>query len=278
MQFAIQYNLMNDTQLQHVADAVRSYPHTFVGVIPFSREITSEKPLEGKDYIPYGSTLLTNLALGLGWTGLHFDLDVLTYSNAIANRKDMLNDRDIYGHGGIYTADEAISFLENGLRGGGMTWFTRPDQDLKHYAGYVGSSNEICEHIRSMVDSYNRGEQGTYGMNPSTKLVFSVPQTIHAEWRWFIVDGKIIDGSMYRAHGQLRKLHETDADVIREAQVLADIWLPMDCVVMDTALVGDNLDRAEMKVVEFNTINSSGFYDNDVPAVFNALWKYHNKG
>jgi hypothetical protein len=58
--------------------------------------------------------------------------------------------------------------------------------------------------------------------------------------------------------------------MIDEAQELANKWLPDQCCVMDLALVED-----ELKVIEFNCINSSGFYDHDVDAIFKALWKYH---
>ena len=40
---------------------------------------------------------------------------------------------------------------------------------------------------------------------------------------------------------------------------------------MDTALWND-----KMYVIEFNTINSSGFYANDVPKIFDAIAKYHH--
>jgi len=258
MKFAIQYNLMNEDQLHDVADAVKQYPHIFVGVIPFSREITSVNPIEGVDYIPYGSTLLTNLAADLGWTGLHFDVAKLNYRNFLANHPAMLNDN-------VLSVSDAIWWLKT--IDPTTELFTRPSEDLKQYSGVVMQAGEIAPWFQSMVDAIGGG---SYYMPPTTEVVLSSPKDISAEWRWFIVGGKIVSGSMYRAHGQLRKLRELDQAVIDEAQALADIWLPIDCVVMDTALVGD-----EIKVVEFNTINSSGFYDNDVPAVFNALWDYH---
>lgn len=264
MKFVIQYNLMNEDQLHDVADAVTAYPHIFVGLIPFSREITANEPINGVDYIPYGSTLLTNLTAELGWKGLHFDVTKLNYGNFVRNRNDMLNGEH------ILSAEEAIEFLTDQQRGAGQTWFTRPSEDLKHYSGHVAEAGEIADQLKSMVDSFNRGEQGSYGLNPVTEVVLARPKEISAEWRWFIVGGKVVSGSMYRAHGQLRKLRELDQAVINEAQSAADKWLPMDCVVMDTALV-----NGEIKVVEFNTINSSGFYDNDVNAVFKALWEYH---
>jgi len=264
MKFVIQHNLMNDEQLNRTLAAVQPFPHLYVGLIPFSREITCSESLDGVEYIPYGSTLLTNLTAKLGWRGCHFDIAKLNYENFVRNRTDMLNGEH------IFDAEEAIRFLTNTMRGGNQHWFMRPSEDLKQFSGYVDGASELAAHLRSMIDSYNRGEAGTYGISPNTKVVLSSPKEISAEWRWFIVGGRIVSGSMYRAHGQLRKQAENDAAVIAEAQALADRWLPLECVVMDTALVRD-----EVKVVEFNTINSSGFYDNDVRVIFRELWKYH---
>lgn len=264
MKFIIQHNLMSDEQLRKTLKAVQPFPRAYVGLIPFSREITCDDPLDGVDYIPYGSTLLTNLTAKMGWRGCHFDTAKLNYENFVRNRTDMLNGEH------IFDAEEAIRFLTNTMRGGNQRWFMRPSEDLKQFSGYVDAASELAAHLRSMIDSHNRGEAGTYGISPNTKVVLSSPKEISAEWRWFIVGGRIVSGSMYRAHGQLRKQAENDAAVIAEAQALADRWLPLDCVVMDTALVRD-----EVKVIEFNTINSSGFYDNDVDAIFKALWEYH---
>lgn len=264
MKFVIQHNLMNAEQLNRTLAAVQPFPHLYVGLIPFSREITCSESLDGVEYIPYGSTLLTNLTAKLGWRGCHFDTTKLNYENFVRNRTDMLNGEY------IFDAEEAIRFLTNTMRGGSQRWFMRPSEDLKQFSGYVDDASELAAHLRSMIDSYNRGEAGTYGISPSTRVVLSTPKEISAEWRWFIVGGRIVSGSMYRAHGQMRKQAENDAAVIAEAQALADRWLPMDCVVMDTALVRD-----EVKVIEFNTINSSGFYDNDVSAIFRELWKFH---
>ena len=66
------------------------------------------------------------------------------------------------------------------------------------------------------------------------------------------------------------KMGVTDQKMIDEAQTFADKWLPSECCVMDIALV-----NGELKVIEFNAINSSGMYDSDVVAIFKALWEYH---
>lgn len=249
---------MDETQLHQSARAAKDYPHLFVGVVPFSREITSNDPLEGTDYIPYGSTLLTNLASELGWKGLHFDLAKMNYRTFMLNHPDMLNDN-------VMHCSDAITFLQT--LDPKMQIFTRPSEDLKQYSGQVIEAGELWPWLKSMNEAVGGG---SYYMSRDADIVISSPKEISAEWRWFIVDGKIVDGSMYRAHGQLRKIHETDKAVINEAQELADKWLPHQCVVMDTALVGNDI-----RVIEFNCINASGFYDNDVDKIFKALWEYH---
>lgn len=260
MKFIIQHNLIAESSLSLVDHAVQKYPHTYVGVIPFSREITTAVPLIGTDYIPYGSTLLTTLAADMKWSGLHFDLTKMNYRHFLRNRTDMLNDN-------VLSVVDACAWLRT--VDPDLELFTRPSEDLKQYSGQVMKAGEILTWFDSMMAAVGGG---SYYMPPETEVVLSTPKDISAEWRWFIVGGKIVSGSMYRAHGQMRQLRELDQTVIDEAQAIADKWLPMECVVMDTALVGD-----EIKVVEFNCINSSGSYDNDMDAVFKALWEYHDR-
>ena len=261
MKFLIQYNLMSTDQLNHVHNAVQKFPHQYVGLIPFSRELTSDQPVEGVDYIPYGSTLLSTLGLEYKWKGLFLDLDQFNYRAAVKNRTDMLNDHL------ILPVDEAIEFFrgEYSLR----PWFVRPSHDLKQFSGMMIGAGECADWLD---DAMQCDSSGTYKIESGTDIVIAPLQHIEAEWRWFIVDGKIVDGSMYRAHGHLIKQHETDWLVIKEAQSFADDWLPAPCVVMDTALVD-----GELKVIEFNTINSSGFYGHDVDVIFSSLYDYCNE-
>ena len=249
---------MNVELLDKLKVAVAKYPHEFVGVIPFSKDIIGDFDRESKNYIPYGSTLFTNLAYDNGWTGLHFDLSTFNYETALQNRADMLNDN-------IDTIENHLNALS--YQDANMELFIRPSEDLKKFSGQIMKVGEMYEWLQDAITCVS---SGTYKLEMDTKILVCQPKNIQAEWRWFIVGGKIIDGSMYRHKGQMYKKHETDADVIAEAQLLADMWLPDMCVVMDTALVND-----EVKVIEFNCINSSGFYDHDINKIIDAIWKYH---
>lgn len=260
MKFAIQYNLMNGEQLSKIRAATDRYPRVFVGCLPFSHELTCNEELSGVDYIPYGSTLFNTIAHNLNWRGLHSNPTTMNYRACLENRTDMLNSN-------VMSLIDATTFLRDAPAA--SLWFVRPSHDLKQFSGCVQTAAELVAWFESMMAAVGGG---SYYMAPDQEIVLCEPQAIHAEWRWFIVGGQIVSGSMYRAHGQLRRIAEDDFAVISEAQQLADIWLPDQCVVMDTAYTD-----CGVKVIEFNSINSSGFYDNDIPAVFDALYEYHTK-
>lgn len=270
MKFLIQSNLLSNQQLEMTKYVMDTYESIDCAVIPFSEEITTTEPLDGLEYFPYGSTSLSNIALSRGFTGLHLNLE--TFNAEMwekSNGKNMLNRPRILRAMDAVTAlfhrSASLSILSNQV-------FVRPCEDLKQFTGSVDTCEEHAANLQSMIDSYNQGFPGTYSMNPFTKVAISEVQEIDAEWRWFVVGGKIISGSMYRAHGQLQQIRETDQSVINEAQALADQWLPDSCCVMDTCL----LKSGSVKVVEFNTLNSSGFYANDAPAIFDAIAAFHN--
>lgn len=249
---------MNEEQLLKIKSALNSLniPHKFIGVIPFSHEITSDEPLEGVNYLPYGSTLLTKLATEKNWVGCYFNLSKFTYEIWNYHRNDMLND-------GVYTIDEAIEVLSNVEPDSHL--FTRPCEDLKQFSGTVIQADECVAWFK---DAKECASSGSYQLSGDTKVIISKPKNILMEWRWFVVNSRVISGSIYRRNGQLFKQRETDQEVIDEAQRFATKWLPHKNCVMDLCL----LDTGELKVIEFNCINSSGFYENDVESVINALW------
>lgn len=261
MKFLIQDNMLYDDTLQKIKNAIINYSHEFVGMIPFSDEITSVNPITGIDYIPYGSTSFIIKSAELGFKGLHFDLKQFNYQEAVKNRKDMLN------NGSITTLEECIQILET--KEPESEWFVRPSEDLKQFSGQVMTAIDCAEWLK---DRMLCASSGSYQLSKDTMILLSEPKTILAEWRWFIVDRKVISGSLYRKQRQLYKKRETDIDIIKEAQQLANGWLPSPCCVMDTAIIEESSDT---KIVEFNCINASGFYDNDISAVFKALWDYH---
>lgn len=258
MKFTIQANIGESDQV--IYNGIRNLPHQYVKIIPFSHELITDIPLEGTDYIPYGSTTLSNIAVERKWTGVHANLNVMNYRTARANHKHMLNDN-------VVTVDQALDFLAQ--QEANTKWFCRPSNDLKQFAGHTTTTKALVDWLKDAMEIQT--SECPTGLDSSTEIVVSSVKPINMEWRWFIVGGQIVAGSTYRVRNQLRSILERNPEVIAEAQNLADIWLPDSCVVMDTAL----LATGEVKVIEFNSINSSGFYAVDPGVVFNALYDYH---
>ncbi len=256
MKFVIQYNLMRNDHLIQIKEAIKEYPHEFVSVLPFSEEIKSDNDLIGEDYIPYGSTLFVKLAKRLNWKGLYFDENKFNYSEALKNRNDMLNDN-------VITIKEAIKIIENQKKN--SEWFIRPSHDLKQFSGMVLTAEKCLEWFNNVINIDSE-------INLDTEVVLTKNKQIKAEWRWFVIGRKAISGSMYRFKENTIKERVVEKNLIDEAQEFANKWLPHENCVMDLALVGD-----ELKVIEFNGINASGFYNHDVKLIFDSIWKYEQE-
>lgn len=261
MDFIIQHNMLSNDILLPLLEAVKGLPHQFVGLIPFSREITSNQPIMGLDHIPYGSTSFVETTYELGWKGLSFDKKYFSYNTACHARSDMLNE------GRILPAVEMVDYLRSLDPEDSI--FMRPDPDLKQFSGSVYIIKEALDFL---IDAMACTSSGSYKIEPDFLIVASQPKEILGEWRWFVVNGKVIDGSSYRLNGRLGKIHVEGGSFHNNAQELADKWLPSPCCVMDIALLPDS----GFKVIEFNCINGSGFYNHDMKKIMKAWWDYHN--
>lgn len=264
MKYAIQRNLINQIDLDQIINSLRrnNMEYVLIDIIPFTDNIITDTPMSGLDYFPYGSTKLTNIAYSLGWSGLYFDQKTFNYGAAVANRDDMLNNN-------VMSIRSAIDFFKSEIYSGNgeTSWFVRPSDDLKHFTGDVVTSKNGHAWFLDMLEC---ASSGSYKLEDDTMVVVSEPVTIYSETRCFVIDGKIIDASLYRNHGQLFKRRVTEN--IPYYQEFADKWLPSPCCVMDIADTSNGV-----KVVEFNCLNSSGMYSCDIDHIFSEVNKYHTR-
>jgi hypothetical protein len=239
-----------DRNVKPLVEAVdhRGLPRTCVGYVPFVHTLTG---IEGLDRsVPtmfYGSTKLAELAMTSGFApGGFYDAAWFDPGNWVRKRPDLLN--------------EAQTRITAGqLR---QTWISEPtfvkSVDAKVLTGMVlegpdrGWWTEEYSHVKD-----------------TDVLTVSPVQTIDQEWRFFIVEGEVVAGSQYRKDGCLRWRAPIDDFVWFQARKMAKLWLPAPTVVMDICLTKNNW----FKVVEFNCVNSSGFYSADVGAFVDAMEK-----
>ena len=249
----IQSNFIDQTQAEIVAKYVIEDGGKVIGakVIPFSEHLDLEEQPVNDKVIVHGSTKLTKLAIKRDWKGVFFNdkFDTVVWN---ANRSDMLNhDAQVATVGEV---DKLLVGLSDDL-----PMFIRPCLDLKAFNGTLTRVGEIKQWMKST-------DSGNFSFDEHTMVSVAPAKQIQAEWRWFVIDGKIVSGSIYRLRGQRLTIREEDASVIKEAQRFADVWLPASTCVMDLALTDEGV-----KCIEFNCFNSSGFYNHDIEAIVKAV-------
>lgn len=264
--WVIQSNFIKETQVRPLVEALNELgvPFLDVGIIPFSDEFVTPIPTswytEDGYIIPYGSTSLMRIAMKRKWWGLFYDPETFNVEAWVKHRSDMLNQQPM-----IMTVGQAMDMFK-GLKHD-SEWFIRPVCDLKAFNGTLTTAEEISRWIVS-VDS------GNFQFSANAKVAVSEPKKIEAEWRYFIADRQIVSGSKYKVHGLRLEQREEDKEVLRQAQALADGWLPHDCCVMDVAKV-EGHDKP--LIVEFNCLNASGFYYHNMKAIAKAVTDYFEK-
>lgn len=260
MKILLQNNVINAEDINHAISRL-NFPLVRVNIKPFMDEM--DPPINGLDFIPYGSTLFTEMSYKRNFKGLCYNPSTFKYSVGLQNRNDMLNSDGI-----VASILDVIELLKN-EQDQEKLWFIRPDGDLKEFSGQILTTKEWLDWL---TDANQCSSQGTYKLEDDFFVVMASPKIIQAEWRCFIVDHEIVSVSQYKQNGRLidYKLNGTNkSNSDTRIITMAKMWLPHDCCVMDVAQVNN-----EFKVVEFNTINSSGFYGADAGLVLTELFNY----
>ena len=264
MKFLLQHNCISDAQLKKIGDSFNrtQLPKEWIGVIPFSNEITGEFDATETNYIPYGSTRLTRTGQIYNWKGMHYP-DTLSYQSAINNRNDMFNQEAT-----ILAAKDIVSYFSD--VDPTLSYFMRPDKDDKQFTGYIETVDEIVTYFK---DAVQVGLEGDYYVDPDKLIIFNKPKPIKTEYRGFIVNHEIIDVSQYRVNDKLVLEHiDQHSEVFKIYEQKVKQWLPDSCVVMDLAQDFDN----NFYVLEFNNINTSGLYNHDADLIFKTWFEFEN--
>lgn len=146
--------------------------------------------------------------------------------------------------------------------------FVKPKRE-KFFTGRVILNQEDKEKVQlttSGVDDENE------------EIVWvSSPVNLKKEYRFFVINRKLITGSLYKEKGQLKtKLVDKKTTVWNYAKNLLEkdiIQYPDDSFVIDIGIWDYDTDEeyGNYGIVELNNINSSGIYDCDTNAIAKAF-------
>lgn len=138
--------------------------------------------------------------------------------------------------------------------------FIRPDSGFKTFSGLVIHQDEFDYEIGTLDFLSSAVNQ--------TMIMVGDAYDIREEYRYFIVDKKVISHSRYKLGDEL-SISEDNNEVCQE---LANKVSQHDYQ-LDIAYVCDigYLSNGEAKIIEFNSISSSGFYKADIEKVVKAI-------
>lgn len=148
------------------------------------------------------------------------------------------------------------------------TFFIRPSNGYKSFAGQLMVWGKIEEEINVLLQSYG-------GVEPDTLVLLSNTQKIEEEYRFIVIDGKVISGSTYfdsENIGTFKPHYDkicTDVKAIDFADQMVKLYQPDKAFTIDVC----KRDDGEYKLLEINSFNCASMYGNSHLRVVNAINK-----
>jgi ATP-grasp domain, R2K clade family 3 len=226
-------------------------PYSEHAVVPRIGELVPPPSLTHQNAICIGSYSMRHAAARYGWSPGVFDLIEHDFERQHAHwGAHMLNARSRV----CALRDAAFE---------APTMFVRPAADTKLFTGRVFERSEF-ERWRETICAPG-ADHGT-SLRPETRVQLCAPMTIHAEYRFWVVAGRIATWSLYRRRGAVQ--YASDVDDRLHDFVAARIaeWMPHETFFIDVCDTPEGL-----RIVEINTLNSSAFYAADVQRLVLAL-------
>ena len=235
MHWVIQRGVLSPANVDRLLDALirAELPHSIVTIPDGERRMLPDIDPSGP-IVVCGATYMAAIANARKWAPGSFLNDNFDHSIWV----DSLGNTMLNAAATVTTVGE-LTFTGEA--------FVRPLFDNKAFDGQVFQAAEFdawrIEH-RSLADV------GVL-MGPTTE--------IFAEYRLFVVNSSIVTGSQYKRGTTPYISPDVDPDIIDFGKDVITTWQPADAFVIDIARTHDGC-----KVVEFNNINSAGFYACDV--------------
>lgn len=232
---------------------INFYPIT---VVPFEHtvvEADSIADLQGYT-VAYGSNVMKDVVDAYGWKPGWFSI-----ADKETEAYDVFGDHYINHDMFICNTDNYMEAIkEHGMYD--VDYYFMKPNDQKYFPGTIVDKPMMPFVIES---------QGRHHGTPDVyDLCISTVKYIEAEWRFFVIDGNIVDGSKYHAANlKLDVQAGFESNAGEFAKQMIDLYDSTGTFVIDIAKMQDG----SYKVVEINCLNSSGLYKIDLKKFLVAL-------
>lgn len=247
MHWVLSKNLQTDsaypTLLQQLERQGATY--TLIGMVPFSGEVVTvdgDQKLEDLTGPVFGcgKGSMKHAARRYGWAPGY--IEACEYSDCLNHyNSDMLNEDAIFGK-----LSEVVPTEDR--------FFVRPNADDKSFNGQIMDKAEFLDWQQTMC-----AMEDSATISKDDYIILAPLKEIYAEYRFYVVKGKVVTGSLYKSRDTVVYVECIDQAVIDFAQRMVKKYCPSIAFVIDIADTPDGF-----KVLETNSISSSGFYAIDV--------------
>ena len=245
MHWILQENIFNEAAFDVMVATLKRFniPFSEHKVVPFIGEISPDINPIGP-VVCMGTYSLRHLAKKKDWAPGVWDLA----------EQHFLIQLDHWGaHMLNYECD--VEEFQNGSINGRA--FVRPIEDTKVFAGAVFNEDEFAE-WQHRICVLNEHPNGTTISNDTLIQICSLKQ-IYSEYRFWIAKGSIITSSLYKMGEKVRYENGAPDTIVKFVRDRVAEWEPDDAFVIDVADTPNGF-----KIVEINTLNSSGYYAADM--------------
>lgn len=225
--------------------------HSIHAVVPRAGQLVPPAQPSHRNVICIGSYSMRHVAARNRWWPGIFDLHAQDFTRQRAHwGVHMLN------AGSVVCAVKDACFV-------GERMFVRPAHDSKHFTGRVFAAAEFAQW---QAEICRPDAEYVTSLRPDTLIQLSVPVNIHAEYRFWVVDGEIVTQSLYRRGAQAMYSGDVDERVREFVHARIAEWAPHETFVIDAC---DS--EIGLKIIEINTLNSAALYASDVQRLVLAL-------
>lgn len=253
MFWVIQNNIFSENNYEKFVYYFDLYniPFQEVKIIPFVHEIEPDVGVDIGPVMCIGGLTMHKIAKKKFWYLGSFLNDNFNYKLFNDHWKEnMLNYDAIYANFGDIKQPPWEEF------------FIRPTHDSKACSGHVTNWTNFSIWRKKIVK-----DKETYThLDENTEMILSSPKQIYSEFRFFILDGRIVTYSQYKMGGKAYLSVMVDNETISFVEDMIKIWQPARAFVIDVAKTENG-----MKIVEINNFNSSGLYYCEPQKIIEAI-------
>lgn len=144
------------------------------------------------------------------------------------------------------------------------TIFIRPDTNDKLFSGELVVKKQF-DNFALMIDNY-------LGEDESPLCVVALPKKIFREWRFYVSEGKIITGSLYKENDKIKYERSWPQEAAELVEKATEKWMPHPICCIDIAEIENHRNgNVEYYIIECGSINCAGMYAADLDKIVDEM-------